>query len=535
MTGRESSPSKRGSVAETPDSPLEELVRIRRARFGPFVFLLLMASLMFTACWLASLTAAKLDVSYPEGSVVERAWAVSLDRPLYVDWKQWPHAFAPYGPLTYLPVGWLARLLPGEPTPWRVTVIARLQSLLSLALLGWLIYGVARRMELTRTWAWTALAICSFWGGLLEFCASYRPDAPAALAAIAAVVVMTGGPARRRRTLAVFILVSISMAFKPTALGMAPVVLLWIHRSLGWRAALAWMAGCAALGLALLLAADTRLHGMLLHNMLGANRQGFWLQGLIEFFTRPWRLEFVVMALGAVAAVRAVRADADGPARWVAFAALFNLAVSVAMLSKVGADKNYFMLPYPLLALMLTREAALIWDGRTALSATRREVLLWCVAMPLAIVPALLSLATVRDDVAFLSTALRPTPVVKSLQGTTGPILTTHPFIPMQVDAQPTLLDYFAYSALVRNGLLDPEPLRQRIDQRYFAVIVLDAGEWFKEADSSAGEPALFFEGCVPLIRRRYEFVGIAGGMVILRPKAARAVAALRAREDDPA
>jgi hypothetical protein len=192
------------------------------------------------------------------------------------------------------------------------------------------------------------------------------------------------------------------------------------------------------------------------------------------------------------------------------------------MMAKIGADKNYFMLTYPLLALVLVREVSRIWEGAAPLHVSLREALLWGLAIPLAVTPTLIGLSSLRSDLRFAISSWSPAPIIRVLNGAAGPILTNHPFIPMAVGMQPTVLDYFAYTALERNGLLDAEPLRRRIEERRFPFVVLDAHVWFgvpeEDAPGAGRGHGMFFDGFLPLVRRHYAFAAQAGSMVILRP-----------------
>src|SRR5262245_11915078 len=108
-----------------------------KASHLPRLMLLLILILLFLKALagivrLSALVNYPMDITFPEGAVVARAWDVAQGRGPYHDWRKWPHAFSPYGPLTYFPVGWVSRIT-GTAHPREIFAVGRIQSMLALA------------------------------------------------------------------------------------------------------------------------------------------------------------------------------------------------------------------------------------------------------------------------------------------------------------------------------------------------------------------------------------------------------------------
>jgi hypothetical protein len=243
------------------------------------------------------------------------------------------------------------------------------------------------------------------------------------------------------------------------------------------------------------------------------------------------------MAVGALASTATLRRRAvgdsrehphDHAARQVARAALATLVVCLLQSFKIGSDVNYFMTPFPLLALAATREVGSIWrgDAGSLWHARRgpwpivREVLLWCVLLPALVVPMARHLSGTRDDFLTASNLARPLPLTRELEWARGRlILTTHPFLPLELAGAPTVMDYYCYSALARRGLIDRRPLQALIERQAFAVIVVDQDPWERKGVDPSGQLDVFFPGCFDLIAKHYRETDRMGIFVVLEPR----------------
>jgi hypothetical protein len=486
-----------------------------------------MAGLLLCVAWLGRSALSSEDLSFPESAEVERSLAVARGGQAYVDWRAWPHLFAPYGPLFYDPPGLLARLIAPKPSARLVLLLGRGQSALAVLAIGALAFAIARRAGLGRAWALLAVALNIGWLRLFVYAISFRPDAPATAFALAALAVALHGRARPASAALALAFLMASMWHKPAAWGMIATLAWWMIEGMGRRRAAIGLGLWGLAGLGAALALDAHWHGLMFLNMVDSTAFGFSPHLLIVIARRLTSPEWWIMALGTLAAWRvARRASTPAAARWLARAALVNFALATLLANKIGADIIYFLTPFPLLAVTLTLEAERFWKRLDASPspALARAVLPSCAA---ALGTAFCLMSSVPFHPTWLfswSSASRPaTPppaVERALHAGHGEILSMFPSIPLSLGSPPTLMDFYAYSALRHLGRLDPAPLRKRIEQQAFDVVVLDAvywdgGGWW---DKKHGVQ-VFFDGCFDLIRSRYEPVARWNRWVVLTPK----------------
>jgi hypothetical protein len=375
-------------------------------------------------------------------------------------------------------------------------------------------------MGLTPAWALAAVTANGSWISLLEYGASYRPDAPASFLALAALAVMIRGPARGRRAAWVLALLMVAMWIKPTAWGMIAVAALWMREGMGWRRTALWLAAWGALGLGTALALDAHWNGLLLLNMVGSVYVGLtlsFLEGLARGILQP---RIWIIMLGAAASWRALRRGAGETERRVAIAALVTLAMALLMGFKKGSDINYFMTPFPLLALMLTRAAARVWQENGTSGAGRREALLWGALLPVALFLLVPPLVTLRKDFSTIVLTWRPSRVAERLAKVRGPILATTPFLLLETESPPVPTDPYGYASLARQGLLDTTALRERIVRREFAAIEINWPNWLCGYWDEKDKLPLYFEGFLPLLKQYYVPVWRWQWYLVLEPRA---------------
>jgi hypothetical protein len=491
--------------------------RVRRIA-GPVLFLLLMANLLFELGWLGGIFSATLDLSFPEGSVTERAWACAHGNPVYTDWREWPHTFAPYGPLTYYPIGTLARWLSHAPSPRSVLLLGRAMSAISLLVIFGLVYFLSRRSGLSRKWALTSMGFVAIWLSELYYCLSFRPDAPATAWTLIALVFVTRDRARPVLAVPALCALMLAMWYKPTAWGAVAATLWWMADGMGKRRACVWGSIWGALGLVAALGLNAYWDGRLLLNLVQGNRQGFSTRQWIEVVLRMKFPEWGIFVFGTYAAIRALRrGDTPQSVRWIARFALLTLASSLALACKAGSDINYLFPPFSILIVLLTFEAKRIWDNG---SATRfQETVFWVGVMSIVIVPTIMFLSQVRESVALAHYFNKPSAVVRYLSGVKGPILTTHPFIAADLESAPTVMDFYSYTALASHGLLDTVPLRERIAKQAFPIIVLDQTDWYRSEKDSVGRLPLYYAGCLEDIHRYYTLKKDVLAFSVLEPR----------------
>src|SRR5690349_21183605 len=133
--------------------PGQTTLDLLKRYFGPLVAGLLVARVAALYFATALFIPIRTDITFPEGALVARAMDAAQGRPVYQDWRQWPHAFAPYPPLAYYPAGWIARAAGAAHDPAALYAIGRSISLAALIGIFIMVYLLGRRLGLSRGWS----------------------------------------------------------------------------------------------------------------------------------------------------------------------------------------------------------------------------------------------------------------------------------------------------------------------------------------------------------------------------------------------
>jgi hypothetical protein len=470
-------PTARNTPPHSDGAAALDLLRRTRCRWlGPLMLIGATAALAIFAHMLVLTLSSKMDTSFPESQVVERAMAVANGRPLYDDWRHWPHHFAPYGPLHYYPAAWWVRLFGNPAYKQSCFSVGRSISIVFLAGCLVVLWLLGRRIGLSPIWAFAALPLTLHWTSLMQYVVSFRPDAPAACWALLALLAAIGGPARGRRLLAALVFLYLSMWYKPTALGMVIVVALWMRRSLGARRTIAFLTLWGLAGLLPLLAFDRASGGLVLLNLVTSLDNGWTLAAYWHYCVlrlhNPFMVQIVLAAF--IAGIGLRRADLSPQVRLLWSAYLFNLAVCLLQLFKYGSDKNYFLIPFLLSTVIVIHGVHGFWEcGIPRLRPAVQEAFVWLAIIPyvLWVLTSFLILTPIVGKSIRMTTV--PYPIVIEARAWEGPLLTNSPYIALNSLSPPTLLDYVQYGALARRGHIDPMPLLERVRQRRFSRIVL--------------------------------------------------------------
>lgn len=499
---------------------IQELASARRRLIGPVCAGLVLLRLAYLFLWIAAEIPTYPDRSFPEGALVARAIDVAEGRSPYHDWRQWPHAFAPYPPLAYYPVGWLARAFAPHPAPHQVYMVGRLFSFTMVIGIFGLIFLFARRLGMSRLWSLIAVAAMGECQNLLDYCTSYRPDAPKVFFAFLALWLMLR-PRPGWRTLAgVAAALYVAMWFKPTAWAVGVLAAWWCWRNFGARRALAAGAAFAAAGLIPLWLLDCHWHGLLLLNIVDSLRNGMTLGGIWGFLTGA-DIEFrLILLLGLVVAVDALRRPEFREQRLLLAAVPVALAASLLQMLKVGGDINYLLDIFPLAALMMVWCGNRLWFGHWRLRPALNEFLLWVVVIPCVVWMAWINFSAVRDDSRILMMSWRPAPLQREVAAARGPVLTTSPFIAL-TRPEPTILDFFQYSVLSRRGMLDNRPLLERIQRREFGIAMMSTSlmEGHRAAVKKGEDNVFFCPGFLAALEANYGVIWQNKGFTAMRPK----------------
>ncbi len=508
-------PPERSQAAAT----LQKAERLRRRYLGPFLAALLAARALGDLAWLGFTLPVKSDLAYPEAAIVARAWDVARGRTPYTDWRLWPHAFAPYAPLTYYSVGWIACALDGGETSRTVYRIGRGFSLLCLAAGALLAGAMAARLGGGLPAAGLAAALALAWEPLFAHLAAYGPNGPHVVFALLAVGVALGGPARRWRLAVAWLALSISFWFKPFSFGVAAALVVWTWQGLGRRVATAFLAAGLAAHVGLFLTLNAAWGGSLGLNLVGAVDTGLDAANLVRFIRSLPLIPALVLATGLALAVRNLCAvSARAPAFVVSLALVASFAMAGAASFKAGAFASYFLEAYLISAALVADGVRCLWrrapgDGyRRAAWAEPALLLGFAPVVLIDTVPALMSL---RDDLERVRAQWSPTSLERRLTEAEGPALSVIPYFGLAAaGGEPTLLDPFQYRALVRRGWLEAGPLLERIQERHFGTILIEG-----ELDG-LGE-RYFTPEIARAIAREYVVAERYGRLVWLRPRAA--------------
>lgn len=387
--GRAPEPDSPEAVATLPDGPAPEpgVSHYLRHYFGPLLLFLFLLRMTTTVAWLGLLMPIPIDLTFPEGAVVSRAFDATQGLPVYQDWRQWPHAFAPYGPLTYYPVGWAARLIE-HATPRDIYDLGRSQSMICILALCVILTWMSRRVGMPRVWWLIPAALLLSWDHPLSFIVSYRPDAPAVMFSLLGLALMLGGPPTRRRMAAVFLALSLSMWFKMLAWGMIATAIWWVWRERGWKRTIAPMAVFGGANLLLATALNFALGGRLFLNLIDSLDNGVdftnWVRFYLNLFNLdaeelkldPFPIPKLILITGVAYAIRRlVKGGARQPKGplWVGMVATWTSATLLGL--KEGADINYYVETFAVASMVAASFAHALWAGGVSFRPRRREVL----------------------------------------------------------------------------------------------------------------------------------------------------------------
>ena len=445
-----------------------------RRFLAPLLFVLLLARIAATAIQLLFLIPTTLDISFPEGAVVARAVDVAHGTLPYHDWRSWPHAFAPYGPLTYYPVGWLAGLSSSPPSAKQVYGLGRMQSLLFLAGICVLIAGFTKELGNPIAWGSAGIAAFLMWLPLAEYATSYRPDAPQVFFALLALWIATRGPARGPRIVASLACLWISMWFKPSSWGIAAALAYWLGRERGTRQALVWAATFGLSGLLLAAILNWRWDGLLFLNMIGSLDNGWKFGNVPAFYSHLPLLPGIILLSGVCLAIYPRPGNAGSPRRSLILAALVgSFAATTLQNLKVGADINYYLEPYALACAVTVWGIARLWRGETRLGPRFGILILALAVLPAFVWDSTKGWVALPAELKQLRRTWESPRIVARIGETDGPILTSNPFLAVAKPDPPTILDHVQYMILLRRDRLSDAGLLDRLQRKEFSLVIL--------------------------------------------------------------
>lgn len=489
--------------------------------------------------WIALHIGAQFDHSYPEGSIVRQAYHVVEGENPYTDWREWPHHFAPYGPLTYYVPAFVARVTGNDDHPMRMYTVGRTVS--GLFLLGVCVLIGMMTRTLGAGFAAIPPAILAFlaWSELHVFTISFRPDAAQVFFSLLGIYVMLRSKAGIGSAAVVLFALSASMWFKPMSWAAILVACGWIIRGLGPRKGGTALLVFAVVNLSAVWVWDRMCDGWFIRNLSASSHSALepstawnfflWMATIPEdyseagaFAPRIFLISGLAVAVGAV-----IRFGRDPRLGLLGAATLLSFAISDLAAIRRGSAVNYYLECYALASVgtgvLIDRVFRSLTGGPAAAGPTdsrmrRRTAVV--AAIPLATA---LAFTLGRDIVKFparhrLQSALQePLPLSEVVRLIEGPILSIHPSrLPLEHPSPDTVMDFFQYKFLVMSGRIDPEILLGRVRRREFAAICRP-GDAPGSRANSADWLSLVLD---PVIEANYLPAVSRNGIVIMAPRA---------------
>ncbi len=324
--------------------------RVPKALLGGLLLLNTLLLFVYLCVWITI----RLDLTYPEGAVVTGAWRVASGRPLYTDWREWPHQFTPYGPVLYWTVGGIARLAGQGRPDFSFYLLGRLQSVLALLGICALTCMLAIRVGCGRSGAIVCGAgLFGLWTGLMEYTVTYRPDAPMVFWNMLAVWVALGGLGPTWRRWAVLGCLWLAAGYKPQGWAASMVVGYLAWRSLSPRDAIVWSLVYVAGGACSVFALNWATAGIFLLNTYTAMFVGLQVpqlfgQTISEVLVGLWdMLVRIALLIGLGGWLwKSTGESTESKALGAYFCV--STALSALQLFKVGSDVNYLLEPFAL-------------------------------------------------------------------------------------------------------------------------------------------------------------------------------------------
>ncbi len=454
-----------------------------------------------------------LDVSFPEGAIVARAWDVAMGISPYHDWREWPHSFSPYGPLTYYPVGWLARILDATPHPRLVYTIGRLQSLGCLFGIIALIFILSKALGLNRTWRMVAIGSFLAWGQLMEYVMSFRPDAPQVLLSVGAFALCLAPALSRKRMILALALLSASMWLKPTSWGVSLAIFIIFFQKRGRRDTLISVIGFAVINLGLALALNYILDGRLFLNMIGSLDNGWKPINIYLFYRHLERIPEIILVVAVVIAwIILIVRNASQPIRHVSLALVLAHLSATLQNTKVGADINYYLESYALAAPLFACAIAEFWKKQTERPRMNFEIATFAL-LALAGWDSATELQIVRGRLETLSRAWRRTPAADYAAKIEGSILTSNPCFALERPAPPTIMDHVQYGILLERGLIEKNALTEKLSLREFSRVLIST------KDHDDPQATLYSTEAMKLLRANYVEETRIANICVMKPR----------------
>lgn len=423
------------------------------------------------------------DLSHPESIVPWGVKEIASGRPLYSDWRQWPHRFMPYGPMLCYPAGLALRWLHIPDFGFHLYLIGRIQTLFYLIGMA---FVMASLLPTRRFW-WAvvyALAGLSLWPGLMVPGMSFRGDAPALFWVLLAASIAFHNPANRRMLALALICFGLSLAYRPALWSFPAAFCVYSMIQKRTRLALSWCAAVVVFVAAYMIIGNALTNGRFLLNQIGASSIGLTADIYRMIFATlmshqdspllTWDLALRLVVALFVAIYLAIKSKRELD-RGVAVYYVCSLLVNLITLFKVGAGLNYIVEAYVLSLVILAIAAIRLWENRTTLAIPTKISAITTVTFLLFIPMLYFTWANFK----MVPQIIRGIPMLEVYQplqrlpdsALLGDLSFTNPSV-----ASHALSDPVPYTKLAMKDMIPREPLLSRLSSHAFSYIVLSPG-----------------------------------------------------------
>ncbi|MEW4568713.1 hypothetical protein AB1L88_12680 [Tautonia sp. JC769] len=490
-----------------------------------FVIALMRAALFLGYAWFT--IGNPLDVYHLEAQMVHLAWRVQHDRVMYPDWKADPHVMNVFGPLYFLIVGGVGRVLGAGLEG--LYAIGRLTSLGS-ALLASLIVGAASGARDGKGAGLFAGLLTLGAAPLFGFGVMVRADLMADTIGLAGFLLAAGRASRWRYTLGATLLVA--AIFTKQTMGLyliAAVLAAMVTHRVRWGITLGAVSG--AVTLAIIAAVSLTVEPLFARELFGAAETPILLADWRRTLARLGQFgpELPILALVGMV-LWTVRRQDRAPSLAVLAGVVLVGAVVLAM--KSGSDLNYFLG----LRLVAALAGGAVWGSVAVLlraSGPIRPrialpVVVGLIGLGACLLPSLdyshAQFRSSRSIHGYFSTAGRPVVAqyrrIFELAADPGMrILTDSGMVAAHQGDRAAFVDPWLFRILVETGKIEPTAIRQRIESGDYDLIITTK-DLFDRADPydsyGFGLPPELAEAA----RRRYAFGGVAAGLFLYAPRA---------------
>ncbi len=453
---------------------------------GRWVIVALMAcagSSLFLLCIPAIWT--PHDLSHPESIVPWAVREIAANKPLYADWRQWPHRFMPYGPLLCYPAGLIFRALHMEEFGFHLYLAGRIQSLVYMVGVGALLANMLRIAGIRFGWGLLySFAILALWPGIFLPGMSFRADLPALFWVLAAATLAFQFPANRNRLAVALAMFMISLAYRPALWSFPAAFALFAFWRTGIIPAVRWCVAVVVAAGAYIVVGNFLTDGRFLLNQAGASSIGFTadtyrlafvlLTGPQEFPIFTWDIvgRLLTAAIASMILLKKSKSHFDHGLSIYFLTALF---VNLLTMFKVGSAFNYIVEAYVLSAVVLAIGALRLKENWASVGKVFRAGSLATGALMFVVPMLWFTIINVSTVPQVYQIATNPSPLkpLLNLPGSAllGDLAFVHPSEPAHA-----LSDPVPYVQLTGQGKISREPLTSRLKARAFSHVVLSPG-----------------------------------------------------------